>query len=87
VITFLAVAGEPIEPPSTPPLPSASTPALPAEKVTVRSRWLQTNWSAFALSAVYSPATSLPQEFECTRAPATQACWKSCRMSVGIPVR
>ena len=51
------------------PSPSASSPSLPAENVTVMSRWLHTNASAFRLSVVYSPADALPHELEWTRAP------------------
>ena len=52
VITFLAVAGEPIESLSTTPLLLASTPELPAEKVIVMSRLFQMNWSVVALLAL-----------------------------------
>ena len=68
-MTFLAVAGAPIESSSMRPSALASLPSLPAENVTVMSRWPQTNSSAFTLSVVYSPADALPHELECTRAP------------------
>ena len=73
-MTFFDVAGAPIDPPSITPSPFASTPALPAEKVIVMSAWFQMKSSVFALSVVYAPAASVPQEFECTRAPAVYAC-------------
>src|SRR5262245_11715048 len=71
VITFFAVAGEVIDMSSTTPSLLLSTPEFPADIVSVMSRCDQTKSSAEALAVVYAPDASLPQEIECTRAPAS----------------